>query len=158
ARGGSDPPAFLGVRELSLNSSDGATIHAWFTAPAGWAPREGAILHSHGHGNSLAPLAGQAQRWRDHPHRALPVYDYPGFGRSTGRPSENGCYEAGEAAYRWLIQEQKVPRGEVVLVGESLGSAIATELAVRQDARLLVLHGAFTSFPDMAQVRFPMFP
>src|SRR5262249_22481256 len=48
--------------------------------------------------------------------------------------------------------------GEVILVGESMGSAIATELATRHEARMLVLHGAFTSMPDMAQNRFPIFP
>ena len=52
----------------------------------------------------------------------------------------------------------EVPVGEVILVGESLGGAIATELATRHPARLLVLEGAFTSFPDMAQQRFPIFP
>jgi hypothetical protein len=59
---------------------------------------------------------------------------------------------------RFLVEEMQVPEQEVILVGESLGCAIATELATRYDARLLILQGGFTSFPDMAQTRFPMFP
>ncbi len=73
-------------------------------------------------------------------------------------PTESGCYAAGEAALRWLEEVQRVPTAEVILVGESMGGAVATELATRHVVRLLVLHGAFTSFPDMAQVRVPFYP
>jgi fermentation-respiration switch protein FrsA (DUF1100 family) len=157
ARPWRDAPAYLGVRELRLPSDDGATIHAWFTVPPGWQPAQGAVLHSHGNGSPLCVLAGRAYRWREHLRRAVLLYDYPGYGKSSGRPSEGGCYAAAEAAFRFL-EEQKVPAREVILAGESLGTAIATELATRHDARLLVLHGGFTSFPDMAAVRFPCFP
>jgi fermentation-respiration switch protein FrsA (DUF1100 family) len=158
ALSGTEPPAYLGARPLRLSSSCGDTIHAWFSAPPGWEPRHGAVLDSHGNGSNLTPLAGRGWRWRQALRRAVLLYDYPGYGKSTGRPSEAGCYAAGEAAYRWLVEECKVPEGEVILVGESMGEAIATELATRHPARLLVLQGAFTSMPDMAQHRFPMYP
>jgi hypothetical protein len=97
-------------------------------------------------------------RWRDRLGRAVLVYDYPGYGKSTGQPSEAGCYAAGEAALGWLIKDQGVPANEIILVGESLGGAIAAELATRHPARLLVLHSAFTSFPDVSQARLPWYP
>jgi fermentation-respiration switch protein FrsA (DUF1100 family) len=86
------------------------------------------------------------------------VYDYPGYGWSEGRPSEKGCYAAAEAAFAWLTQAKEVPEREVVLLGSSLGSAMACELATRHDNRLLVLVGGFTSFPDMAQKTVPCYP
>jgi pimeloyl-ACP methyl ester carboxylesterase len=78
-----------------------------------------------------------------------------GLGKSSGRPTEAGCYAAGEAAYRWLVDEQKAPEGEVTFVGESLGGAIATELAVRRPCRALILLFPFTSFPTWRRRRPP---
>jgi fermentation-respiration switch protein FrsA (DUF1100 family) len=143
---------------VTLASADGERIHAWFSVPDGWEPRQGAIHYSHGNGSNLSRISGRAYRWREKTGRAVLLYDYPGYGKSSGRPSEAGCYAAGEAALRWLGEEQHVPPGEVILVGESLGGAVAIELATHHPVRLLVLHGAFTSFPDMAQVRVPFYP
>ena len=68
-----------------------------------------------------------------HLGRSVLAYDYPGYGKSDGRPTEAGCYPAGEAAYRWLTDERKVPADRVVLLGESLGGGVAVELAIRHD-------------------------
>lgn len=154
----SDPPDYLRVRELTFDSFTGESIHGWFTAPDGWNPKRGAILISHGNGANLSHLSGRAYLWREATGRAVLLYDYPGYGKSSGRPSESNCYAAGEAAIRWLIEDRGVPTGELILVGESMGGAVAVEMATQHTVRLLVLHGAFTSFPDMAQVRFPCFP
>ena len=86
------------------------------------------------------------------------MFDYPGFGRSSGQPSEAGCYAAGDAAYDWLREVQKVPGERIILYGGSLGGGTATDLASRRPHRALVLVACFTSFPDMAQTRFPWLP
>jgi fermentation-respiration switch protein FrsA (DUF1100 family) len=158
ARPWCEPPEYLGVRELTLDSAAGDRIRAWFSAPRGWTPDRGAVLISHGNGGNLSRESGRAYRWREPFGRAVVLYDYPGYGKSSGRPSEDGCYAAGEAAFGWLTKDQGVPANEIILVGESMGGAIAVELATRHRVRLLVLHGAFTSVPDMAQVRFPWYP
>jgi pimeloyl-ACP methyl ester carboxylesterase len=158
ARSWCEPPDYLRVREINFDSAAGDNIHAWFTAPEGWAPRQGAVLYSHGNGSNLSRLSGRTFRWRESLGRAVLIYDYPGYGKSSSRPSEAGCYAAGDAALQWLKDDQGVPVNEVVLIGESMGGAIAVELATRCTARLLILEGAFTSFPDMAQFRFPFYP
>jgi uncharacterized protein len=158
ARPWCEPPGYLRVTELTFASAHGDRIHAWFSAPEGWKPLRGAILISHGNGGNLSRMSGRAYRWREPLGRAVLLYDYPGYGKSSGRPSEGGCYAAGEAALQWLIEGQGVPTSEVILVGESMGGAIAVELATQHTVRLLVLNGAFTSFPDMAQVRLPCYP
>ncbi len=89
---------------------------------------------------------------------AVLVFDYPGYGRSSGVPSEAGCYAAGDAAYDWLSKVQHVPAERIILVGGSLGGGIATDLARRRPHRVLVLVAAFTSFPDMAQLKYPWLP
>jgi pimeloyl-ACP methyl ester carboxylesterase len=158
ARAWHEPPDYLHIREVTLDSAMGERIGAWFSAPDGWEPCRGAILYSHGNRGNVSCLASRAHHWRDATGRAVLLYDYPGYGKSSGRPSERGCYAAGEAALRWLEEVQRVPAGEVIRVGESMGGAVATELATRHAVRLLVLHGAFTSFPDMAQMRVPIYP
>ncbi len=158
ARPWCDPPEFLHVRELTVETEAGDRIWAWFSAPEGWKPEQGAVLISHGNGGNLSRESGRAYRWRESLGLAVMLYDYPGYGKSTGRPSEARCYSAGEAALKWLVEQHGVPSSEVILVGESLGGAIAVELATRHAVRLLVLEGAFTSFPDMAQCRFPCYP
>ena len=103
-------------------------------------------------------MSGRAYRWRESLGRAVLLYDYPGYGKSSGHPSEHGCYAAGEAALQWLKDDQGVPVDEIVLVGESMGGAVAVELATRCTTRLMILEGAFTSFPEMSEFRFPFFP
>lgn len=156
--GWTEPPAELPVRDVELTAADGNRIHAWFAAPANWRPADGAVLYSHGNGGNLSWRAGTVRRWRDATARAVLIYDYPGYGKSNGSPNEASCYAAAEAAHAWLVQEQQVPADEVVLLGSSMGGAMATELAARHSGRLLVLINSFTSFPDMAAVRFPWLP
>jgi pimeloyl-ACP methyl ester carboxylesterase len=158
ARPWREPRPDLNVRDVNLTAGDGKAIHAWFSAPSGWRPEVGAVLYSHGNGSDLSQKQGNQRRWQLALGRAVLVYDYPGYGKSGGRPTEAGCYGAAEASYRWLVEEQKVPAREVVLLGSSLGTAMATELASRHDNRLLVLIGAFTSFPDIAQWTVPWYP
>jgi hypothetical protein len=157
-RGWLPPPANLAVREIELLSATGDRIHAWFSAPPSWTPQQGAILYSHGNGGNLSHRAFLIQRWRKELNRAVLIYDYPGYGKSAGRPTETGCYEAGEAAYRWLVEDQKVPAHTLLFLGSSLGGAVATELATRHECLALVLCSPFTSFPDMAHKSFPWLP
>jgi fermentation-respiration switch protein FrsA (DUF1100 family) len=86
------------------------------------------------------------------------LFDYPGYGRSTGETTEAGCYAAGDAAFDWLLEERKVPAERVIVYGGSLGGGIATDLASHRPHRAIVLVATFSSFPDMAQTRYPWLP
>ena len=79
------------------------------------------------------------------------IFDYPGYGKSSGKPSEQGCYAAAEASYHWLTTVLQMPAERIVLYGESLGGGVATELAVRSPHRALVLVRTFTCVPDLAR-------
>ncbi len=153
-----DPPAGVAIHDVELRSADGSTIHAWWTAPPGWSPSRGAVLYSHGNGGNLSARGLNIARWSKEIGRAVLIYDYPGYGKSTGAPTEAGCYAAGETAYRHLVEKRGVPANEVIQLGSSLGSGIATELATRHPCRMLVLCSPFTSVPDMAQKMFPFLP
>jgi hypothetical protein len=80
ARPWREPPDYLQVREQTFVSATGDRIHAWFSAPHGWAPHRGAVLMSHGNGSNLSRLNGRVYRWREWLGRAVLLYDYPGYG------------------------------------------------------------------------------
>jgi fermentation-respiration switch protein FrsA (DUF1100 family) len=152
------PPAGLAVEDVELSSADGTPLHGWWAAPPGWAPSQGALLYCHGNAGNLSGRGEALRRWQQRLRFAVLIFDYPGYGRSGGRPSEAGCYAAGDAAYAWLTGVRGVRPEDVILYGGSLGGAVATDLATRQPFRALVLVAAFTSFPDMAQKTFPWLP
>jgi fermentation-respiration switch protein FrsA (DUF1100 family) len=153
-----EPSPKCGFRDIELSSSDGNTIHAWWAPPPDWKPQDGAVLYSHGNGGNLSMREWNITLWRNHTHKAVLIYDYPGYGKSTGKASEAGCYAAADAAYEWLVAQQKVPPSQLILVGSSLGAAMAVDLASRRENQALVLVNPFTSFADMAQKTFPWLP
>ena len=143
------------IRDVELMSATGDRIHAW------WLPVEGAtgaVLYAHGNAGNLSHRGGSVVRWAEGLNSSVLIYDYPGYGRSTGAASEPTCYAAAEAAWDWLTQEQKIAPSRILLLGASLGGATACELASRHDCRGVVLVKAFTSIPDMAQTMFPWLP
>jgi fermentation-respiration switch protein FrsA (DUF1100 family) len=158
AAGWSEPPASVTVEDVSLTAADGTALHAWWSAPRGWKPEQGALLFCHGNGGNLSGRGRALPAVHKELGLAVLVFDYPGYGKSDGRPSEAGCYAAGEAAFAWLTGHQKIPGAQVVLYGGSLGGGIATELATRHPHRALVLVSAFTSVPDMAERMYRIFP
>lgn len=157
AEGWYGPPTGLDVEDITLTTADGNTIHAWWTTPPDWTPERGAILYSHGNAGNLSGRGNSVQVYCNRGHAVL-IYDYPGYGKSTGKPTEKSIYAAGEACYQWLTATKQIPGKAITLYGGSLGGAVATDLATRHPARALVLVSTFTSFPDMAQKTFPFFP
>src|SRR5262249_38153314 len=131
ARGWADPPAGLGVRDVELEGPGGVALHAWWSAPPGWKPADGAVLYCHGNAGNLSHRGAALQAWRSETGLAVLIFDYPGYGKSGGRPTEAGLYAAADAAYAWLTDEAKVRGEDVVLYGGSLGAAVAVDLAAR---------------------------
>lgn len=152
------PPPDVAVENIEMTSRRGERIHAWWSKAKGWRPEQGAVLLCHGNGGNLSYRGRVLTHWTKEMGVAVLLFDYPGYGKSSGVPSEDGCYAAGDAAYDWLRESAKVPAQRIILYGGSLGGGIATELASHRPHWALVLVAAFTSFPDMAQTRFPWLP
>ncbi len=146
------------IHAVEFTSEDGNTIHAFWSAPKEWKPAQGAVLYSHGNGGNISGRQESLLRWQRELNRAVLLYDYPGYGKSTGKPTEASCYAAAEAAFRWLVETQGVPPEEIILLGSSLGGVMAIDLATRHPCRAVVCCAAFTTFPDMAQRQFPWLP
>jgi fermentation-respiration switch protein FrsA (DUF1100 family) len=152
------PPAEVAVTEFQLRTAEGIAIDAWWSAPHGWKPADGAILFCHGNGGNLSYRGSMFKPCHELLHVAVLVMDYPGYGRSGGSVGESGCYAAADAAYDWLTGVKHVEPKRLIVMGGSLGGAVAIDLAARRPSRALFLVASFTSFPDMAQTRFPFLP
>jgi fermentation-respiration switch protein FrsA (DUF1100 family) len=143
----------LSARVLSIPTNDGERIVGWFAAAGPNAPL---ALFLHGNGGSLADRAPQIRQLAAWGFSVLAI-DYRGFGGSTGSPSEAGLIEDGEAALRQAAA-LGFPISRILLVGQSLGSGVATALAARRAFAGLLLDSPFSSLVDVAADRYPAFP
>jgi fermentation-respiration switch protein FrsA (DUF1100 family) len=143
------------VQDVALTTQDGIAIHAW------WWPTPGArdaILYCHGNAGNLSHRGEVMGKLRELLGASVLIFDYPGYGKSAGKPSEQGCYQSADAAYDWLIQAQKIPAGNILIYGGSLGGGVAVDLASRREHRAVVLFNTFTSAPDVGRSLYPWLP
>ncbi|WP_236686419.1 alpha/beta hydrolase [Paramagnetospirillum magnetotacticum] len=131
---------------VPIKSADGWIATSWYAAPR--SPGRPTVVFFHGNSGTLADRAHKARAFLDAGMGVLLV-EYRGYGGNAGRPSERGLYADAEAAMRWLIG-QGVSSRRLVLYGESLGSGIAMEMAIRYEVMMVVLESPFTSLADLA--------
>ena len=152
-------PAALGLRfeNVTFRAGDGIELHGWFfPALTNSAASSPVFLVSHGNGGNVSHRLGQAQALL-RLGAAVFLYDYRGYGRSQGRPSEAGTYLDAQAAYAWLRQ-RGFAATNIVSYGESLGGGVAADLALRESVGGLVLQSTFTSMADIGSELFPWLP
>ena len=120
-------------------------------------PGKTVAAYFHGNGEDLADSIPMISLLRTLGLGVLAV-EYPGYGIAGGRPSEQGAYAAAETALRWLRSEQQIDPERVLLLGWSLGSGVASEMARRQLGGRLVLISPFTSVAAMGRRMVPFLP
>ena len=148
-------PAGLTFEDAHFTADDGTKLHGWFVPHA--SPRA-VMLFSHGNAGNLSGRAEMLQVLHDRFGVAVMIYDYRGYGRSEGRPSEPGILQDARAARKWLAQRTGLAEADIVQLGRSLGSGVAVDLAVADGAAGLILEAPFTSMPDVAALHFPWLP
>jgi fermentation-respiration switch protein FrsA (DUF1100 family) len=144
-----------GVSTVSFPTSDGLTLNGWFVSRTN-APHFTVIVFNGNAGNRSfrAPLAAALTR----ADMAVLLFDYRGFGGNPGSPSESGLKADARAARDYVRGRNDVNPRKVVYFGESLGTAVATELAVDDPPVALVLRSPFTSLTDIGRHHYPMLP
>lgn len=144
----------LAFEAVQIPTADGETLHGWFV-PAPTA--RGTVLLFHGNAGHIGHRLPWLPMFRQLGLSAL-LFDYRGYGRSTGVPTEDGTYTDADAVWHYLTAGRGIAADRIVLLGESLGGAIAAQLAARRQPAALVLHSAFTSVPDLAGELYPFLP
>lgn len=141
---------------LQLRTPDGVSLDA-VALPAGQASEYWILFCPPAAGTIHGRLQSQLVALQQLGYNVF-AFDYRGFGRNRGRPSESGLYEDALAAYRYLTDERGVAPSRVILAGRSLGSAVAVELSTRVDSAGVLLLSALDSVPAAASRFYPWAP
>ncbi len=144
----------LEFEDLMISTPDGIRINAWFV-PAKESSRT--VIFCHGNGGNMCYSLDVVENFHKMNCNVL-LFDYRGYGRSEGSPSEKGTYADAQASYAWLMKEKKVQEREIVVMGRSLGGAIASRLARENNPGMLILESSFTSTADVGASAYPIFP
>jgi hypothetical protein len=151
-----DPSAAgMPFEDVTLRTPDGLSLAAWYV-PAG-GPTRATVLFCHGNAGNISHRLRTIEKLRGLGLDTL-IFDYRGYGRSEGRPSEAGLYADGRTAWDWLVNVKGTPPGRIVIWGRSLGSAVASQLAGEVRPAALILESAHTSVPDVGARVYPWLP
>jgi len=151
---------FLPSREILETPTDFVElefdgVHGWWIPAT--APTLGHVLLCHGNAGNVGDRVVHAALLTAAGFDVL-LFDYRGYGRSRGRPTEPGTYEDARAAREALLRQDGVDPARVLYLGESLGGAIALELAVEHPPAGLILQSTFTGVQAMARLHYPFIP
>ncbi len=149
-----DTPAALGIpyQDVYPVTEDAIRLHGWYFPHPG-APHT--ILIFHGNAGNISHRLGWIQMLRELNAHIL-IVDYRGYGRSEGKPSEKGLYRDAAACHQWWARERSGDGSRMVLLGKSLGGAVAVDLACRVPVDGLILQSTFTTAWDMAKTILPV--
>jgi fermentation-respiration switch protein FrsA (DUF1100 family) len=148
-------PQQIDFEDAWFTAPDGTQLHGWYLPVE--APRA-FVLFAHGNAGHLAYRAPFLRHLQQDQRVAVLAFDYRGFGRSAGRPSETGVLADARAARSWLAARARISPHDIVLMGESIGGGVMVDLAAAEGARGLILENTFTSVPDVAAYHFPWLP
>jgi fermentation-respiration switch protein FrsA (DUF1100 family) len=152
------------VEDCYFTTADGVRLHGWYCTPqkrrAGElvpVPSDMVILWFHGNAGNLSHRFDMICGLMELPVQVF-IIDYRGYGKSEGSPSERGLYLDARAAWDYLTAGREIPAARIVVLGKSLGSAPAVDLASNVEPAGLIVQSGFTSAADMAATIFPFLP
>ncbi|MBN1531452.1 MAG: alpha/beta hydrolase [Spirochaetes bacterium] len=146
--------AGMPYEDLYIQSTGGIRINAW------WVPARDArytILLCHGNGGNISHRIGKIEILHGQGFNVF-IFDYRGYGRSDGTPSEQGLYDDAACAWKHLTVVMKHPPSSVIVWGTSLGGSVAARLASTTAPRALVLESAFHSLAEVTHHHMPIYP
>ncbi|MEK6565689.1 MAG: alpha/beta hydrolase, partial [Bacteroidota bacterium] len=143
-----------GLKDSMIVAEDGVRIHTWF-APADSAVAT--LVMSHGNAGNISHRIEIIRRLQNTGFHVL-MFDYRGYGKSEGSPSEEGIYRDGRAAFDHAAMIPGVDPKKIFLWGTSLGGAVAVDVATQRPAAGLILESSFSSARDVARVAYPFLP
>ncbi len=144
----------LEYEEVYLYTEDGYRLHGWYI-PAEDA--RGTVLFFHGNAGNISGRLESIAIFNELSLNTF-IFDYRGYGRSEGKPTEEGTYKDAIAAWRYLTDVQDKNPRDIILFGRSLGGGVAAWLASEVDAGGVILESTFTSTVDLAREIYPFIP
>ena len=139
------------VEDVWFRTPDGLRLNGWFVEAK--QPRA-VVLYAEGSAGNMTSRRWVLDLYRDQLRCSVFLFDYRGYGRSEGTPSQPGILKDARAARQWLAKRTGVAEGAIVLVGHSLGGAVVVDLAAHDGARGLVLESTFFALPELTEWHF----
>ena len=144
----------LGFEDVRITTADRVDLHGWYVAGPSGAP---AVILCHGNAGNIAHRLDWLEMFCGMGFAML-LFDYRGFGQSSGTPTEQGTYLDAQAAWDFLTNTKGLSPRSIVIVGESLGGPIAAHLAKDVAPGALILVSTFTSVPNLARTFYWYLP
>ena len=145
-------PKDLQFDDVAFESKDKTRLHGWYCPCEN---RRAVVLMTHGNAGHIADRAPLLRYLQRRAKVAVFIFDYRGYGKSAGTPTVEGVLDDARAARAQLRWMASITDSEMLLMGESLGGAIAVQLAAESAPRGLILQSTFSSLRDVADVHFP---
>ena len=147
-------PSNLPIQDVYLTSSDNTKLHAW------WIPNDQAkftFLAFHGNASNIANRAPTYEFLHAVPANVFAL-EYRGYGHSEGTPSERALYQDADAAYQYLVTTKSIDPRTIISYGQSLGTAVAANLAAHRRVAAVILEAPFPSASALARKLFWFLP
>lgn len=146
--------ANLPYEDIYLKTEDGLSINGWFI------PNHNAkytFLFCHGNAGNIGHRLEKLLMLRSTGVNIF-IIDYRGYGKSDGNISEKGFYLDARAAYDYLVNSRSLLPEQIILYGESIGTAAVIDLAAKAKVRAIIVEGGFSRGKDVARRFYPFLP
>lgn len=149
-------PAGIGLQyeTVSFDTEDKVKLSGWFITAKG---QRGVILFCHGNAGNISHRLESIQTFHSLGLSVF-IFDYRGYGKSEGNPTEQGTYLDVKAAHNYLIKEKKVAPKEIIVFGRSIGGAIGAWISKEVEVKALIVESTFTSVSDLGTQIYPFIP
>jgi len=143
----------LSYQDLFIDVQD-SRIHAWFVPAEN---ERGIVLFCHGNAGNISHRLQTIELLHSLDMSVL-IFDYQGYGKSPGKPSEKGTYQDAWSAWNYLVDQRKINPEKIFIFGRSLGGAVAADLAAQTSPAGVILESTFTSVKDLGSELFFFLP
>ena len=149
-------PSVMGLafEDVYFKTRDHLTLNGWFLKNP---HASSTIIFAHGNAGNISDRLSKIKFFYDLGLNVF-IFDYRGYGKSEGKPSEAGIYLDAQGAYDYLQSQGRVDMENIILYGASIGGTVMIDLATRRNAALLVVESSITNAQDMAHIHYPFVP
>lgn len=149
-------PDHLGLpfEEIFLKTQDGVILNGWFIENP---QASSSVIFFHGNAGNIGDRLDKILTFYELGLNVF-IIDYRGYGKSQGKPSEEGMYQDATATYDYLVTRKDINPQRIIVYGASLGGVAAIDLATKRDLAALIIDSSFTSAADMCKRIYPFVP
>ena len=149
-------PDAIGIafEEVLFQSMSGAKLHGWYVPGK---PGKYTVLFCHGNAGNISNRLKTLKIMHDLGYNFF-IFDYQGYGKSEGSPSEEGTYQDTRGALNYLKKVKKCSMDQIIFHARSLGGGICSKIAAEEKARIFILESTFTSIKELAKTIYPYLP